>query len=201
MTDAVPMAASVEVAGVLTDLFVVLLAAKLGDELFKRIGQPAIVGEILAGVIVGPAALGIVEPGEVLEVFAELGVVFLLFWVGLETRITELREVGRAALTVGVLGVILPFAGGYALGALRGDEPATSMDDGGRDQGAAPDRGGDRPALRVLPAVLLRVHRSDRRRALRSHRGDVDPHDAGRPAAATAPCPNGPPEEAGAAPA
>ena len=84
MTDAVPMAASVEVAGVLTDLFVVLLAAKLGDELFKRIGQPAIVGEILAGVIVGPAALGIVEPGEVLEVFAELGVVFLLFWVGLE---------------------------------------------------------------------------------------------------------------------
>ncbi len=127
MTDALPIAASVEVAGVLTDLFVVLLAAKLGDELFKRIGQPAIVGEILAGVIVGPSALGIVEPGEVLEVFAELGVVFLLFWVGLETRISELREVGRSALTVGVLGVILPFAGGYALGALRGDEPATSI--------------------------------------------------------------------------
>ncbi len=123
MTDAVPMAASVEVAGVITDLFVVLLAAKLGDELFKRIGQPAIVGEILAGVIVGPAALGIVEPGEVLEVFAELGVVFLLFWVGLETRITELREVGRSALTVGVLGVILPFAGGYALGRCGGTSP------------------------------------------------------------------------------
>ena len=82
-----PMAASVEVAEVLTDLFLVLLAAKLGDELFKRIGQPAIVGEILAGVLVGPAVLGLVEPGEVLEVFAELGVVFLLFWVVLETRI------------------------------------------------------------------------------------------------------------------
>ena len=68
-------------------LFAVLLAAKLGDELFKRIGQPAIVGEILAGVLIGPSVIGLVEPSEVLEVFAELGVVFLLFWVGLETSL------------------------------------------------------------------------------------------------------------------
>jgi Kef-type K+ transport system membrane component KefB len=82
-----PLAAASPIAAALADLFVVLLAAKLGDELFKRIHQPAIVGEILAGVIVGPSVLGLVEPGEVLEVLAELGVVFLLFWVGLETRI------------------------------------------------------------------------------------------------------------------
>jgi Kef-type K+ transport system membrane component KefB len=92
-----PLAASSPVAGALTDLFLVLLAAKLGDELFKRIRQPAIVGEILAGVVVGPSVLGLVEPGEVLEVFAELGVVFLLFGVGHETRISDLREVGRPA--------------------------------------------------------------------------------------------------------
>ncbi|HWC27565.1 MAG TPA: cation:proton antiporter, partial [Solirubrobacteraceae bacterium] len=89
-----PIAASTGVADVLTDLFVVLLAAKRGDELFRRARQPTIVGEILAGVLVGPAVLGLVEPSEVLEVFAELGVVFLLFWVGLETRLSELREVG-----------------------------------------------------------------------------------------------------------
>ncbi len=96
------------VAGILTDLFVVLLAAKLGDELFKRLNQPSIVGEILAGVLIGPSVIGLVEPGETLEVFAELGVVFLLFWVGLETKLSELAEVGRAAILVGMLGFVLP---------------------------------------------------------------------------------------------
>ncbi len=123
----IPLAAAPDVAGLLTGLFVVLFAAKLGDELFKRIGQPAIVGEILAGVLVGPSVLGLVEPSEVLEVFAELGIVFLLFWVGLETRISELREVGRAALLVGVLGVVLPFGGGLGLGLALGEDPATSI--------------------------------------------------------------------------
>ena len=90
-----PLAASTDAAGALTDLFIVLLAAKLGDELFKRIHQPTVVGEILAGVIVGPSVLGLVDLGEVLEVFAELGVIFLLFWVGLETR--PLRPARRRA--------------------------------------------------------------------------------------------------------
>ncbi len=119
--------AATPVADLLLDLFVVLLAAKAGDELFKRIGQPAIVGEILAGILVGPSLLGIVEPTEVLEVFAELGVVFLLFWVGLETRLSELRAVGRAASLVGVLGVVVPLAGGVGVGIARGDDLETSI--------------------------------------------------------------------------
>jgi Kef-type K+ transport system membrane component KefB len=122
-----PIAASTEIADVLTDIFVLLLAAKAGDEIFKRIGQPAIVGEILAGVVVGPSLFGFVEPGEVLEVFSELGVVFLLFWVGLGTRVSELREVGRTALLVGVLGVIVPLAGGIGLGVARGDETTEAV--------------------------------------------------------------------------
>ncbi len=123
----VPLAASSGVAGLLTDLFVVLLAAKLGDELFRRLRQPTIIGEILAGVLVGPAVLGLVEPGEVLEVFAELGVVFLLFWVGLETKLSDLREVGPTAVSVGVLGVAIPFAGGIGLGAALGESVGTSL--------------------------------------------------------------------------
>jgi Kef-type K+ transport system membrane component KefB len=123
----IPLAAATGVADLVTALFVVLLAAKLGDELFKRLGQPAIVGEILAGVAVGPSVLGLVEPSETLEVFAELGVVFLLFWVGLETRIGELAQVGRAALLAGALGVAVPFAGGFGLGVVRGDETATAV--------------------------------------------------------------------------
>lgn len=77
--------------------------------------------------LVGPSLLGLVEPDAVLEVFAELGVVFLLFWVGLETKVSELREVGRTALLVGVLGVVLPLAGGIGLGLGRGDDSATAV--------------------------------------------------------------------------
>ena len=119
--------AAATVADILTDLFVVLLAAKIGDEVFKRIGQPSIVGEILAGALIGPSVLGIVQPSEVLEVFAELGVVFLLFWVGLETRLSDIREVGRAAALVGILGVVLPFGGGMGIGAGLGEDVGTSV--------------------------------------------------------------------------
>src|ERR1044071_6621604 len=121
-----PIAAA-DAAGVLTDLFLVLLAAKLGDEVFKRIGQPAIVGEILGGVLIGPAVLGWVEVNEVLRVFSELGVVFLLFWVGLETRLSEMRAVGRVAITVGSAGVVLPFLAGIGFGLALGESTETSV--------------------------------------------------------------------------
>lgn len=123
----VAAAADGVVAAALVDLFVVLLAAKLGDELFKRLGQPTIVGEILAGVVIGSSVLGLVEPTETLEVFAELGVVFLLFWVGLETRASELAEVGGTAALVGLLGFVLPLGGGVALGVGLGESAATSI--------------------------------------------------------------------------
>jgi Kef-type K+ transport system membrane component KefB len=121
------VAAATGVADVLVALFVVLLAAKLGDELFKRLGQPALVGEILAGIIIGPSLLGLVEPDETLEVFAELGVVFLLFWVGLETRLSDMRDVGATAARVGALGVVVPFAAGYGAGLLLGESGETSV--------------------------------------------------------------------------
>jgi len=102
---------------VLVDLFVLFAAAKVAGELFEHFGQPAVVGELLAGILVGPFALGLVGAGEgeVLEVVAELGVIILLFTVGLETSIDDLRAVGRPALIVGFLGVVLPFAAGAGL--------------------------------------------------------------------------------------
>lgn len=119
-----PLAAAPGIAETVLDLFLILLAAKIGDELFKRIDQPAIIGEILAGVLVGPAVLGWVDVGETVEVFAELGAVFLLFWVGLETRFEDLRKVGGPAALVGTLGVVLPFAGGAGLAAAVGESGA-----------------------------------------------------------------------------
>lgn len=126
LASSLPLAAA-DTASVLTDLFVVLLAAKLGDEVFKRIGQPAIVGEILGGVLVGPSVLGLVEVGEVLRVFSELGVVFLLFWVGLETRLSEMRAVGKVAVAVGSAGVVVPFLAGIGFGLALGEDTDTSV--------------------------------------------------------------------------
>lgn len=108
-------------AEILTQLFAVLLAAKVGDELFKRIGQPPLIGEILGGVIVGPAVLGIYEVNAETTLFAEIGVVLLLFRVGLETRLGDLVRVGAAALAVGALGVLLPFGAGFGLAMVLGE--------------------------------------------------------------------------------
>jgi len=100
---------------VLLALFIALLAAKLMAEAFERIRQPAVVGEILAGIIIGPAVLGWVQPTEVLEALAEIGVIFLLFTVGLETRPGDIFRVGPTALITAVLGVIVPFIAGWGL--------------------------------------------------------------------------------------
>ena len=107
-------------AEILRQLFVLLIAAKVGDEIFKRLRQPPIIGEILAGVLVGPAVLGWYEVNSETTLFAEIGVVLLLFQVGVETRLHDLVRVGPAALAVGALGVALPFAGGFALAGLLG---------------------------------------------------------------------------------
>lgn len=105
---------------ILFQLFVLLLAAKLGDELFKRLGQPALVGEILGGVLVGPGLLGWYQITPETSLFAEIGAVLLLFEVGVQTRIGEVARVGGTAVAVAVLGVALPFIGGYLAGVALG---------------------------------------------------------------------------------
>ncbi|MBC6941823.1 MAG: cation:proton antiporter [Xanthomonadales bacterium] len=102
-------------ADILLALFVIFVAAQVGAELAQRLRLPGVVGEILAGCAIGPSALGWIDAGQLaagtpLDLLAELGVVFLLFAVGLETRLDDLKKVGRSALLVGVLGVLLPFA-------------------------------------------------------------------------------------------
>ena len=99
---------------ILLGLFVVYIAAQVGAEIAQRLKLPPVVGEIAAGVVVGSSVLGWIEITEPLEVLAEIGAVLLLFSVGLETRVDELKKVGRVATMVGVLGVILPFVMGAA---------------------------------------------------------------------------------------
>ena len=84
-------------------------------EVFERLRQPAVVGEIMAGIVIGPSVLGIVAPSEFIGILAEIGVIFLLFTVGLETKPQDIFAVGKRAMMVGVCGVVLPFVAGYAI--------------------------------------------------------------------------------------
>jgi Na+:H+ antiporter len=108
----------ISIPNLLVTLAAVLIAAKLLGELAERIDQPAVLGELLAGVLLGGSVLGIVPSegpaAEVVHVFAELGVVLLLFEIGLETDLRELFRVGAASLSVATVGVVLPFALGFA---------------------------------------------------------------------------------------
>src|SRR5688500_14042911 len=105
-------------ATLLVSLAAILLAAKLLGDLAERIGQPAVLGELVAGVLLGPSLLGMIPAdgglAEVLHVLAELGVILLLFEIGLETDLREMFRVGPAALSVAAVGVVVPFALGYA---------------------------------------------------------------------------------------
>jgi Kef-type K+ transport system membrane component KefB len=96
-------------------IFVMFVAAKLAAEIFERLKQPAVAGEILAGVVIGPSVLGWVAPSELTGALSEIGVIFLLFLVGLETKPADIFRVGWRALLVAVLGVVLPFIAGYLI--------------------------------------------------------------------------------------
>jgi Kef-type K+ transport system membrane component KefB len=97
----------------LLTLFTIFVWAKVFAEIFERLHLPAVLGEILAGVILGPFATGFVPANETVNSIAEIGAVFLLFTVGLETSPTDLIRVGRVAATVAAAGVLLPFAFGF----------------------------------------------------------------------------------------
>ena len=96
-------------------LLIVFGAAKLIGEIFVKLRQPALVGEILAGAIIGPSLLGWIAPNATLTALSDLGVMFLLFDVGLQVKAHELMKVGGTATLVATIGVILPFFAGWGI--------------------------------------------------------------------------------------
>ncbi len=111
---------------VLVQLAVIIVAARAGGWLLGRLGQPQVVGEITAGLLLGPSLLGrsapevsrMIFPPEVAPVFyvlGQLGLVFLMFLIGLEFEFSHLTELGRAALMVSLAGIIAPFALGIGV--------------------------------------------------------------------------------------
>ena len=95
-------------------LFLILIVARFLGELFARYGIPSVLGELSAGVLLGSSVLGIVQPNEILKILAEIGIILLLFEVGLETDFARLKDAGKKSFVVAILGVILPFCIGFA---------------------------------------------------------------------------------------
>lgn len=109
------------IAELLLALIAIFVAAKVCGEIAERLGQPAVLGELLGGVIVGVSGLHLVDPHDVtIHLLSELGVILLLFLIGLETDLKKLMSVGGPAMAVAVVGVALPFAGGIVFGRVLG---------------------------------------------------------------------------------
>ena len=134
-----------EIAQVILALAVIFILAKVSSRIFAKLGVPGLIGEIILGILIVSIPVGDYSlfdwiasefdpsPGssntvhEIVEIFSELGVIFLLFTVGLETKVTDLTSVGKAALLVAVMGVIVPFIVGYLFVTITGGNMYTSM--------------------------------------------------------------------------
>jgi Kef-type K+ transport system membrane component KefB/nucleotide-binding universal stress UspA family protein len=122
-------------------LAILLTAARGLGEIFRRLGQPPVIGELSAGVLLGPSVLGILAPDlqlalfprdplqfQILEIIAWLGMIWLLLMTGLETDLDVLRNLGRAAFYASLLGMVVPFASAFALGWVLPDRLLVSPD-------------------------------------------------------------------------
>ncbi|APT18529.1 kef-type K+ transport system [Amylolactobacillus amylotrophicus DSM 20534] len=89
-------------------LIVILLTTSLLGQIFVRLNLPAVIGQLLAGIILGPALLGFIKPGETIDLFAELGVILLMFLAGIESDLGLLKKFFKPSMTVALLGVLFP---------------------------------------------------------------------------------------------
>jgi Kef-type K+ transport system membrane component KefB len=108
-------------------LAMMLIGAKLAGLLSQRFGMPAVFGELLLGLVLGPSVLNLITPSETLHLIGQIGVIALMFMAGLETELDEMLHVGKAAFLTALGGVLLPLGGGYLLGIGFGLEPLHAL--------------------------------------------------------------------------
>ncbi len=99
-------------------LLIILITARLFAEIAVHLGAPAVIGELAAGILLGPSLLGWIEPNETIRYLAEIGILLLLFEVGLDTDIRKLLNTGRSSALVALVGFILPFVLGFLIAEL-----------------------------------------------------------------------------------
>ncbi len=118
--------AGVDIHTLFLHIAVILISAKAFGMLFKRIGIPPVLGEVTAGIILGQSVLGLIPLSEAIKVLAELGVILLLFEVGLEADIHMLVRVGAWSTLVAIVGAVVPFGGGFLISYYLFDMPLIS---------------------------------------------------------------------------
>ncbi|MPM22300.1 Na(+)/H(+)-K(+) antiporter GerN [bioreactor metagenome] len=102
----------------LLDIALILLSTKLLGLFSRRLKMPQVVGALLAGLLLGPAGLNVLQGTEFISRVAELGVIILMFTAGLETDVVELRRAGKASFVIALIGVLVPLAGGFGVAVL-----------------------------------------------------------------------------------
>ncbi|SFX02124.1 sodium/proton-potassium antiporter GerN, CPA2 family (TC 2.A.37.2.2) [Thermoactinomyces sp. DSM 45891] len=98
------------------EILIILLATKIAGEISIRLGQPAVLGKLLIGIIIGPAVFGWIQGSDMIRQLSEIGVILLMFIAGLETDVKSLRQNRNSSIAVAVGGIIFPFLGGYLVG-------------------------------------------------------------------------------------
>src|SRR6056297_2702721 len=99
----------------LLDIAILLIGANIGGMLMAKINQPVVLGQILAGLIIGPALLDIVNPNEIINSFSQIGVILLMFIAGMETDLNDLKKSAGPSSFIALGGIILPFLGGVGI--------------------------------------------------------------------------------------
>jgi len=112
---------------VVLEILILLLVAKGAGELVERAGYPSLIGEIGAGLILGPSLFGIIEPNEVIKALADLGLIVLLFLSGIETDLRNLASAEKAGTLTALFEIAISFALGFGLGYLTGMDMITSV--------------------------------------------------------------------------
>ena len=124
-----PIAATApnDIGAFLAALLVILVSAKIFGEVAARFGQSPVLGELFAGLLLGPYAIGLIPEHSAIHFFGELGVLLLLFEIGLETDLQQMLKVGIPALRVAAIGVVVPLAGGFLFAEALGDSTLASI--------------------------------------------------------------------------
>jgi len=116
-----------EIGTVLLEILIIIVAAKVGGEIARRLKQPEVLGELIVGVGIGYTAVIHEQNMAIIGTLAELGIILLLFHVGLDSNINELMKMGRTSLFVACIGIAVPFALGYAVSLAIFSDPMVAL--------------------------------------------------------------------------
>src|SRR5437867_5409896 len=107
---------------IFVSIVLLLALARLLGELFKRMNQPTLGGEVLAGVILGPTLLGLVQPSENLDLISSIAIFFIMLFIGLEMDTKQIRKSGKEAVIISVVSLVFPFLAAYGISTYFGME-------------------------------------------------------------------------------